>query len=87
VTREDVVRGMSDYLARAVEQGVPARAVVRHMLGLYHGRPGARRWRQMLSDPAFLARYGGQSLAAAEAAFARFPSEGKPELLLQQAGG
>jgi len=25
-------------------------AVVRHMLGLYHGMPGARRWRQVWSD-------------------------------------
>ncbi len=24
-------------------------AVSRHMIGLFHGRPGARRWRQILS--------------------------------------
>ena len=31
-------------------------SVARHMLGLYHGMPRARRWRQMLSDSTALKR-------------------------------
>lgn len=54
-TREDVVRAMFDYTQAEVAQGTPLRAVARHMLGLYHGRPGARAWRRMLSDAALLA--------------------------------
>ncbi|MFZ8942242.1 MAG: tRNA dihydrouridine(20/20a) synthase DusA, partial [Gemmobacter sp.] len=27
-------------------------AITRHMLGLFHGRPGARTWRRLLSEGA-----------------------------------
>jgi tRNA-dihydrouridine synthase A len=49
-TRAQVVRTMVDY-ARKQES---LRQVTRHMLGLYHGMPRARRWRQMLSDSQLL---------------------------------
>jgi tRNA-dihydrouridine synthase A len=68
--RAAVVARMSEYLARAGAQGVAARAVVTHMLGLYHGQPRARLWRQRLSDPAFLARHGADALRAAGEVFA-----------------
>ena len=45
-TRAQVVRTMVDY-ARKQDS---LRHVTRHLLGLYHGMPRARRWRQMLSD-------------------------------------
>ena len=45
-TRAEVARAMYAYA-----KGVPLlRHVTRHMLGLYHGMPRARTWRQMLSD-------------------------------------
>lgn len=55
-SRQEVVAAMSDYAAREVGLGTPLRAIVRHMLGLYHGEPGARVWRRMLSDAQLLAR-------------------------------
>ena len=45
-TRAEVVGTMYEY-AKNVES---LRQVTRHMLGLYHGMPRARLWRQMLSD-------------------------------------
>jgi len=51
-----IVRAMVGYAARQVEAGVPLRIVVRPMLGWMSGRPGARQWRQTLSDPAVLGR-------------------------------
>jgi tRNA-dihydrouridine synthase A len=45
-TRAEVVQAMHEY-ARNVES---LRHVTRHVLGLYHGMPRARLWRQMLSD-------------------------------------
>jgi len=45
-TRAEVVARMVDYARR---QG-SLRHVTRHMLGLFHGMPRARLWRQMLSD-------------------------------------
>jgi tRNA-dihydrouridine synthase A len=41
---------MVDYMARQAGQGVAWPAIARHMLGLWHGTPGARRWRQVWSD-------------------------------------
>jgi tRNA-dihydrouridine synthase A len=42
---------MVAYMAReTAEHGTPWHAVARHMLGLRHGLPGARRWRQVWSD-------------------------------------
>ncbi|MCG9915102.1 MAG: tRNA dihydrouridine(20/20a) synthase DusA [Phenylobacterium sp.] len=37
------------YLAARLEEGTPLAAMSRHMLGLFHGRPGARAWRRILT--------------------------------------
>jgi tRNA-dihydrouridine synthase A len=51
LTREEVEAHMCDYMAReAAAHGTPWSAIARHMLGLRHGLPGARRWRQVWSD-------------------------------------
>jgi tRNA-dihydrouridine synthase A len=51
LTREMVEQQMVDYMQRAAaEDGCPWYAIARHMLGLRHGLPGARRWRQVWSD-------------------------------------
>ena len=39
-----------EYMERLAAQGVPWTHASRHMLGLRHGQPGARRWRQVWSD-------------------------------------
>jgi tRNA-dihydrouridine synthase A len=51
LTREAVEASMVDYMAReAAAHGTPWSNVARHMMGLYNGVPGARRWRQVWSD-------------------------------------
>ncbi len=55
--RSAVVEAMVGYLLRHRGDGkehVEVRYLARHMLGLYHGEPGARTWRRMLSDSAAL---------------------------------
>ncbi|WP_370312097.1 tRNA dihydrouridine(20/20a) synthase DusA [Sagittula sp.] len=47
--REDVVRDMLPYIERHLTDGGRLHQVTRHMLGLFAGCPGARRWRQVLS--------------------------------------
>jgi tRNA-dihydrouridine synthase A len=37
------------YVARQLAAGVHLAAMTRHMLGLFHGRPGARAWRRILT--------------------------------------
>jgi tRNA-dihydrouridine synthase A len=51
LSREQVEQQMCDYMSReATENSTPWPAVARHMLGLRHGLPGARKWRQVWSD-------------------------------------
>lgn len=51
ISRESVEAQMVAYMEReAAEYGTPWYAIARHMLGLRHGLPGARRWRQVWSD-------------------------------------
>ena len=52
--REQVVHAMSDYLEREVASGTPVKHVSRHMLGLFQGMPGAKRWRRYISENAHL---------------------------------
>jgi len=40
------------YIEGQLEKGVKLHAITRHMLGLFAGRPGARKWRQILSERA-----------------------------------
>jgi tRNA-dihydrouridine synthase A len=54
-TRSAIIHDMHAYARREVSRGIPLRAIVRHMLGLYHGQPNARVWRRMLSDADLLA--------------------------------
>ena len=56
LSRESVVIKMSAYLKEQFEQGVRPHSLTRHMIGLYHGVPGARRWRRFLSENASAAR-------------------------------
>jgi tRNA-dihydrouridine synthase A len=55
VARSSVVDAMQGYAEAQVARGTRLRAIARHMLGLFHGRPRARLWRQMLSDASRLA--------------------------------
>jgi tRNA-dihydrouridine synthase A len=49
-SREAVEGGMVAYLEQRAAQGQPWASGARHMLGLWNGTPGARRWRQVWSD-------------------------------------
>jgi len=49
-TRADVVAGMRDYIGRHLANGGAFKDIARHMLGLYHGQPGGRNWRRVLSE-------------------------------------
>jgi tRNA-dihydrouridine synthase A len=50
-SREAVEEALVAYMAReAAARGTPWSGIARHMMGLYNGLPGARRWRQVWSD-------------------------------------
>ena len=61
-SRADAADKMLPYIEELLKSGAPMHRVTRHMLGLFHGQPGGRKWRQLLSTPvtgreASLARY------------------------------
>ena len=49
-TREEVEAGVVRYMEQQARAGVPWTHIARHMMGLWTGTPGARRWRQVWSD-------------------------------------
>jgi len=62
------VEAMLPYIEREVTAGARLPQITRHMLGLFHGLPGARRWRQMLSVAATRPGAGPEVIRAALAA-------------------
>ena len=46
------VEAYVDYIAARLAEGVPLNAMTKHMLGLFHGQPGARAFRRHLSENA-----------------------------------
>ncbi|MDP6876701.1 MAG: tRNA-dihydrouridine synthase, partial [Alphaproteobacteria bacterium] len=69
-SRADLVRAMLPYIAEQMAQGVRLHAIARHMLGLYHGQPGAKAWRRHISEHSYRSGADGGLL---EAAVARMP--------------
>jgi tRNA-dihydrouridine synthase A len=51
-SREAMIERMQHYAARELSQGGRLAPIVRHMLGLYAGEPGAREYRRTLSEGA-----------------------------------
>ena len=63
----DAVRGMYRYIQDELDKGTRLHSITRHMLGTFAGRPGARRWRQILSNEA---NRPGAGIALLESALA-----------------
>jgi tRNA-dihydrouridine synthase A len=49
-TRENVLEEFLEYLRREVSRGTPLKSMTRHLMGLYSGQPGGRRWRGFLGE-------------------------------------
>jgi len=69
--REQVLEAIRPFLGAQVAEGASARAVLRHVMGLFNGLPGARAWRRTLSDSAVLAQYGAGTMDQALARMLR----------------
>ncbi|WP_416233060.1 tRNA dihydrouridine(20/20a) synthase DusA [Castellaniella sp.] len=62
---DGVLQQFLDYVTWRHEQGEPLHVLVRGLLGWRSGRPGARQWRRLLSDPKALRAGGPQALRRA----------------------
>ena len=67
-TRSHVIEALIPYVEARLREGAGLRSVARHMLGLYHGQPGGRRFRHLLSDSERLRNSGSDLLLEALAA-------------------
>ena len=50
--RAKLLRAMRPYVESRLEQGLALKHIARHLLGLFHGQPGGRAFRQVLSEGA-----------------------------------
>jgi tRNA-dihydrouridine synthase A len=67
----EVVEAMRPYIADHLFHGGRLHQITRHMLGLFHGKPGARAWRRVLSEGASRPGAGLEVLDAALAEVAQ----------------
>ena len=51
-SRQDVIGKMLPYIEKELAVGTRLHHITRHMIGLFNGVPGARRWRRYLSENA-----------------------------------
>jgi tRNA-dihydrouridine synthase A len=85
LTREGVEGQMCDYMAReAAAHGTPWSSIARHMLGLRHGLPGSRRWRQVWSDHKLKALHPREVMALAHEPVAHHPVAGSGQQFAQE---
>ncbi len=64
-SRHDILDAFLPYVERELARGVRLQSICRHILGLYHGAPGGRRWRRHLSENAVKPGAGVDVLRAA----------------------
>jgi len=67
-SRAEVLRALMPYAEAELKRGTALRAIACHVLGLYHGQSGGRRYRQILSDSAKLRDAGPELFLEALAA-------------------
>ncbi|MBL8557585.1 MAG: tRNA dihydrouridine(20/20a) synthase DusA [Hyphomonadaceae bacterium] len=67
-TAADAVIAYLPYIEARLAEGVHLHAMTRHMLGLFHGKPGGRLWRRVLSEEGVRA---GAGIAVVEKALAQ----------------
>ncbi|MGN6313179.1 MAG: tRNA dihydrouridine(20/20a) synthase DusA [Rhodanobacteraceae bacterium] len=64
-SREQALRAMRPYIEAELARGVRLQNIARHLLGLYHGQPGGRAFRRVLSERAHRDDAGWETIEAA----------------------
>jgi tRNA-dihydrouridine synthase A len=70
-TRSQVVHAMLPYVDHWTAQGLKLNSITRHMLMLFHGQPGSRSWRRLITENACLPGASSEVLKEALAAVER----------------
>ncbi len=64
-TRDDIIEALFPYIEKSLQNNVPLKDITRHILGLYQGLPGARKWRRILSEEAYKPHAGAAAVRLA----------------------
>ena len=67
-SRFEILDRYKVYIVEQLQSGVRLKQMTRHILGLFHGQPGARAWRRCLSEHRVDGAAGLEVLERAEAA-------------------
>ncbi len=65
VSREEVMEGFIAYATKQVAKGIRINYMTRHILGLYQGLPGSRKFRRVISEQAYKPNAGLEVIKAA----------------------
>ncbi len=71
-TRHEVVESYLPFVEQTLSSGIKLTQISRHLLGLFHGCPGARSWRRYISEKAHLKGAGPEVLVEAAQRVPRF---------------
>jgi len=52
-SRQEIILALIPYIQQELKTGVRLNSISRHLLGLFHGQPGAKNWRRHISQQAF----------------------------------
>ncbi|WP_457673740.1 tRNA dihydrouridine(20/20a) synthase DusA [Thiolapillus sp.] len=64
-SRHQVIEDLLPLVEQECSRGIPLKRITRHILGLFHGQPGAKKWRRYLSENAHLPEAGPDTLRTA----------------------
>ena len=78
-TRHEVLDGFMPYVEQQLAAGVRLNAVSRHILGLFHGRPGGRLFRRYIAENAYKRDAGWEVLREAAGLVPSDPGGPEPE--------
>ena len=82
--RESIVDEFSNYVSEQLMQGERLSSLTKHILGLYHGKPGARSWRRILTTESILSGAGLETIETAKKMVERTVAFNDQSLPLQQ---
>lgn len=61
-TRHSIIESLLPLVEQECSRGIPLKRITRHILGLFHGQPGAKKWRRYLSENAHKPGTGPETL-------------------------
>lgn len=81
ISRHDAVRNFMPYIEEQLNNDVYLSHITRHVLGIFHGQPGARQFRRHISENA---HKRGSGLEVLEAALSKVPTEAEMEQIRKE---